>query len=469
MRKHFAVLAALVILMQLALTRAEAAGTSFRFESASGRPGQTVEMELVLDNTEAVTAIGLTGLEYDTDVLTFGGFSAYGAPARESIVGTRGFDDEKATVTLGYLNATAADGTICRLIFTIAEDAPDGEYPIRMSAKVKNGNQEISAVSPTGILTVVGGSGSAAQEPSHVHAMVHHASKAPSCFETGNVEYWSCSACGRYFLDPDGETEARSVSLPVDPERHTGETVVSKVVTPDETHDGYSGDVCCKGCGALLSKGEIIPKDAAPAEKPDEPADAPEETGAAWDNPFRDVDENDAYYRAVRFVYENGLFIGVSGTEFAPRLTMTRAMFVTVLGRLADVDVSLYPFTSFSDVKPGLWYSEYVEWAVENGIVLGYGDGRFGPDDLITTEQAALIICRYARLCGIDTSSDQALDAYPDAKDVSGWALEAVEWAVQNGIYVIEDGVLKPRSFASRATVAMMMYRFVSETQKQES
>ena len=178
--------------------------------------------------------------------------------------------------------------------------------------------------------------------------------------------------------------------------------------------------------------GQILRKLA--EERRKQESNSSEHTEDEWVNPFTDINKNDKYYDAVKFVNENGLFIGVSDTKFAPENTMTRAMFVTVLGRLAGVDVSEYKSTSFSDVSTGLWYSEYVEWATEQGIVLGYGDGTFGPEKLITREQAILIIQRYVNKCGITTESSDISDI-SDYESVSKWAYEAVSWGIQNDIY----------------------------------
>ena len=239
---------------------------------------------------------------------------------------------------------------------------------------------------------------------------------------------------------------------------HTRIELIPKLTNNDRDDDYWS-------IIAALRRGEELRR-IEEQQKAEEEArrKAAEETARqnnVWKNPVKDVSESDPYYDAVRFVNENGLFIGVAADEFAPDTTMTRAMFVTVLGRLAKVDVSSYISSSFKDVKTGLWYSEYVEWAAENGIILGYGDGRFGPEDLITKEQAALIIARYAKLCGINTTSVNALFVYADSQDVSEWATDAVAWADQNDIYVLDNGWLNPQKFASRATVAMMLKAFV--------
>ena len=177
-----------------------------------------------------------------------------------------------------------------------------------------------------------------------------------------------------------------------------------------------------------------------------------------WENPFTDVDEKDSFYEAVRFVYENGLFKGVSETEFAPETTMTRAMFVTILGRLAKVDVSKYEGKSFDDVVEGEYYAPYVEWAVGNGIANGYGDGKFGVNDEVTIEQAIVFISRYAKLNGVET--DTAIvdfDEFKDIDSVSEWAFIETLWALESGVYTADDGMIDPQGNAVRSLVAEML------------
>ncbi len=188
------------------------------------------------------------------------------------------------------------------------------------------------------------------------------------------------------------------------------------------------------------------------------------EEAEAWVNPFIDIFDTDDYYAAIEFVYENGLFKGISDDQFAPELTMTRAMFVTVLGRLAGVDPEAYTETSFTDVVPGEWYAPYVEWAAENGIVLGYGDGTFGINDEITVEQAVVILARYAAYIEAYELADAVILAdYEDVTDLSMWAVEAMAWALTNEVYEGIDGELCAKAPASRALIAEMLYNYVAE------
>ena len=153
--------------------------------------------------------------------------------------------------------------------------------------------------------------------------------------------------------------------------------------------------------------------------------------------PFRDVAADRWYYSAVRFVYGRGLFQGTSGTTFSPEKSMTRAMFVTVLYRLAGSPEA--GGSSFPDVADSSsWYYAPVAWAAGRGIVNGYEDGLFRPDNS-------------------DTSGGGNLSAFPDGGSVSGWAREAMQWAVAHGIINGSDGYLLPRNTATRAQVAQIM------------
>ncbi len=191
-----------------------------------------------------------------------------------------------------------------------------------------------------------------------------------------------------------------------------------------------------------------------------------DEDFAAWENPFTDVSADDSFYEAVAFANLNGLFKGVTETEFAPETTMTRAMFVTVLGRLAGVDVSEYTEVSFIDVVPTEYYAPYVAWANANGIVEGYNELTFGVSDNVTIEQAAVIIARYAAFTGIEIDVDEFVNEYADAELVSDWAAAEMMWADANGIYNGIDGELNPQGAAARSLVAEMLYAFVVLTTK---
>lgn len=189
----------------------------------------------------------------------------------------------------------------------------------------------------------------------------------------------------------------------------------------------------------------------------------PDDGGAsAWENPFDDVDEAAWYFDAVRYVFENGLLQGTSDTLFSPDLTTTRAMIVTVLWRMAEEPVINYAMT-FDDVPEGLWYSEAVRWAAGEGIVTGYDDTRFGPNDAVTREQLAAMLYRYAVNQGYDVSvgEDTNILSYADAFSVSEYAVSALQWACGEGIVTgRDDGTLSPQDSALRSEFSAMLMRF---------
>ena len=183
------------------------------------------------------------------------------------------------------------------------------------------------------------------------------------------------------------------------------------------------------------------------------------ETGRAAE-PFADVPSDSWYASAVRYVCANGFFNGTSATTFAPEGNMTRAMFVTVLGRMAGVDPADYPGTDFTDVQEGLWYAPYVKWAAQYGITTGTGGGRFSPDALITREQMAAFFVRYFEKFGVRFKTEPSVTTRPaDLERVSEWARDAVLqlWALGllNG-----DGVsFNPGDNAARCQTAALCQR----------
>ena len=176
--------------------------------------------------------------------------------------------------------------------------------------------------------------------------------------------------------------------------------------------------------------------------------------------PFTDVSTSDWFYSDVMFVYENGLFSGTDSRSFSPNASMTRAMLVTVLYRLEGEPVGTGS-SSFSDVCSGSYYEKAVAWAAANGIVTGTGSTSFSPDAKVTREQLAAILYRYAQYKKLDTDAGAKLDSFSDAGNVSGYASEALSWAVSEGLINGASGRLMPKGDATRAQVAAILHRFV--------
>ena len=186
-------------------------------------------------------------------------------------------------------------------------------------------------------------------------------------------------------------------------------------------------------------------------------------TGA---NPFTDVSTSDWFYDDVMFVYENGLMAGTSAATFEPYSNTTRTQIAVIFYRL-EGSPAVEGKNNFTDVEYGpgtAWYYNAVTWAQQNGIMGGYGDGKFGPNDPVTREQLASIFYRYAQYKGYDVTATGSLDSFTDKGSVSAWAQEAIKWAVGNGIMGgKENNLLDPKGTATRAEIAAMLHRFVEK------
>ena len=183
--------------------------------------------------------------------------------------------------------------------------------------------------------------------------------------------------------------------------------------------------------------------------------------------PFIDVRGDDWFYDDVAYVYENGLMNGTSETTFSPYISTTRGMIVTILYRM-EGRPAVFEACPFTDVKAGAYYERAIVWAAENGIVKGYGNGCFGPDDQITREQMAAILYRYAKNRGLDVSVGENTNilSYDDALDISEYAVPAMQWACGAQIIHGADGRLTPGAKATRAQVAAILHRFCENVLK---
>lgn len=177
--------------------------------------------------------------------------------------------------------------------------------------------------------------------------------------------------------------------------------------------------------------------------------------------PFDDVKPGNWFYNDVAYVYEKGIMDGVDNRVFSPNTTLNRAMFVTMLYRVAG-EPAVSKTADFSDVPGGTWFSDAVAWASSQGIVDGYDDDLFGPYNSLTREQLATILYRYAKWSGRSTyAPTDALAGFADAADVSAYALDAMRWAVYTGLMQGSENGLEPQSSASRAQVAAIIHRFL--------
>ncbi len=177
---------------------------------------------------------------------------------------------------------------------------------------------------------------------------------------------------------------------------------------------------------------------------------------------FDDVDQNDWYDEAAWFCAAHGLMEGTGERRFDGDVGTTRAMLVTVLYRLSQSDD--VPENIFADVEDGKWYTEAITWAAKNNIVSGYGNGNFGPEDVLTREQMIVILYKYSKFMGYDVSKKDDLGAYLDAADISGWAIAEMQWAVGSGLIKgVGDNLVSPQTGVNRAQFAVIMQRYYTD------
>lgn len=177
--------------------------------------------------------------------------------------------------------------------------------------------------------------------------------------------------------------------------------------------------------------------------------------------PFADVSGSDWFYNDVRYVYEKGIMDGTGADRFSPNAPLTRAMIVTILYRMAG-SPSVSGSSDFTDVAAGKWFAKAVAWAAANGIVNGYGSGLFGPNDPVTREQLAAILYRYAVYGGMTAVTlEENLGGFADTAQLSAYAIQAMNWAVGQGLINGSGSNLVPKAQATRAQVAAIIHRYL--------
>ena len=231
----------------------------------------------------------------------------------------------------------------------------------------------------------------------------------------------------------------------------------------------YSGGVLVKQIGATETgektfyarwQKNVLPPPPITPGTPSAPV-TPAKPAAPVGLPFADVSGSDWFYNDVRYVYEKGIMDGTGADRFSPNAPLTRAMIVTILYRMAG-SPSVSGSSDFTDVAAGKWFAKAVAWAAANGIVNGYGSGLFGPNDPVTREQLAAILYRYAVYGGMTAVTlEENLGGFADTAQLSAYAIQAMNWAVGQGLINGSGSNLVPKAQATRAQVAAIIHRYL--------
>ena len=191
-------------------------------------------------------------------------------------------------------------------------------------------------------------------------------------------------------------------------------------------------------------------------EEPTPDEDAEDESETVEPIVFEDVVEDTWYAESVDYVVEKGYMEGTGNGQFSPNEKVTRGMIMQILYAQSgkpEVEIT----SSFSDLKEDKWYTDAVNWATENEIVSGYTDGTIKADNVITRQQMVAILYKYAQLKGYDTATNGSLSSYPDAGEVSGYAVDAMKWAVGHNLINGTTKGLDPKGTATRGQIAVIL------------
>lgn len=323
----------------------------------------------------------------------------------------------------------------------------------------------------------------------HQHQLTHVPAKAPTTSEAGNIEYWYCAACGRYFADSTGAKEITKADTVI-PKRHFSDSSSSSypITVPDKTENGsvaVSPKTASKGStvtisvtpdsGYVLETISVTDKNGndlkltdkgngkytftMPGGKVEVKVTFMEDNSVL--NFFYDVPNDAYYYEAVKWAAENGITDGIGNSLFAPNQPCTRAQIVTFLWRAAGSPVVNYRMP-FTDVDESAYYAEAVRWAASTGIVTGLTEMTFGTNDVCTRAQAATMIYRYAQAQGKGfTGAWMFLLPFTDVPE---WAYESVAWCYMNGVTTgVSETSFAPGKDCTRAQIVTFLWRAFSK------
>ena len=323
----------------------------------------------------------------------------------------------------------------------------------------------------------------------HQHQLTHVLAKDPTTSEVGNIEYWYCPVCGKYFADANGDheiTQAETVipkrhfsgsssssypitvpgktengSVTVSPKNASAGSTVTITVKPDSGYVLETISVTDKNGNdlKLTDKGNGKYTFTMPTSKVEIKVTFMEDNSVL--NFFYDVPNDAYYYEAVKWAAENGITGGVGNSLFAPNQPCTRAQIVTFLWRAAGSPVVNYRMP-FTDVDEGAYYAEAVRWAASCGIVTGLTETTFGTNGVCTRAQAAAMIYRCAQAQGKGFTG--AWMFHLPFTDVPEWAYESVAWCYMNSVTTgVSETAFAPGNDCTRAQIVTFLWRAFSK------
>lgn len=320
--------------------------------------------------------------------------------------------------------------------------------------------------------------------------LVHVPAKAATTREEGNIEYWYCEACGKYFSDAKAEHEITQADTVIPKRRPSGNSASYPITIPDKTDNGnvtVSPKSASKGStvtvtvtpdkGYALETLTVTDKNGSALDLTDKGGgqytftmpSGPVTVAATFmdDNTmlnfFVDVPAGAYYYDAVLWAAEGGIVTGTDAVHFSPDASCTRAQLVTFLWRAAGKPVVNYAM-NFNDVDGGAYYAEAVRWAASEKIVEGTTAETFAPNAAVTCAQVVTMLYRFAKAQGMDTTQGgMAIREFDDFDTVPAYALEAMDWAVNAGVLKGDNNRLLPQNACTRAQIVTLLWRACSK------
>lgn len=273
------------------------------------------------------------------------------------------------------------------------------------------------------------------------------------------------NAGGTVSITPEKPNAGNKVTIKV----NTNEGyIVEKIAATDQNNKPVTITISPDGTYTFIQPGSIVNidvnyklVDTSNETATDTPIDVSTNTSVEipWYNPFSDIAENAWYYEAIQFVSVNGLMNGYNDGLFYPDDNLSRAELTQLIYNKENKPI-VTDGNIFTDVASDQWYTPAITWAVTHDIVSGYGNGLFEPNNSITREQLAVVLWRYA---GSPNTTNQAL-YFTDANEINSYALNAICWAIENGILNgYGNGVLAPQKPVTRAQMAQILKNFIEE------